>query len=80
MERDEIVGFFASLFLHVSFPSFSLPSSERPCFFDSTNLSEAEAEGTLRRYYRNEWRAKSLLSFNVSSSRHGKPTPLGLRG
>lgn len=76
----KLLGFFASLFLHVSFPSFPLLSSERPCFFDSTNLSEAEAEETLRRYYRNEWRAKNLLSFSVSSSQHGKPTPLGLRG
>lgn len=76
----KLLGFFALLFLHVSFPSFPLLSSERPWFFDSTNLSEAKTEGTLRRYYRNEWRAKSFLSFNVSSLQHGKPTPLGHRG
>jgi len=77
--RMKLLGFFALLFLHVSFPSFLLLSSERPCFFDSTNLSEAETEGTLRHYYRNEWRAKSFLSFSVSSSQHGKPTLLGHR-
>lgn len=40
-----MLGFIALLFLHVFSPSFSQLSRERSCFFNSTNLSEAEAEG-----------------------------------
>lgn len=81
VERNEIVGIFL-LRSFSMFPShhFPLRSRERPCFFDSTSLCKAETEGTLRRYYRNEWRTTSFLSFGVSSSQHGKPTPSGHRG
>lgn len=41
----KLLGFIALLFLHVFSPSFSQLSRERSCFFNSTNLSEAEAEG-----------------------------------
>lgn len=41
----ELLGFFAALFLHASFPSCPLLSRQRPCFFDSTNLSKAQTEG-----------------------------------
>lgn len=74
VKRDEIGGiFFSLLFLHVSLPSFPLLSIERACFFDFTNLSEADTEGTLRRYYHNEWCAKSFLSFSVSSLQYANP-------